>query len=297
MPIVFLQDSAPPIGKTVLGVLWRRVASERIAFAPSENELLRQFRSTESHGSGIHRPISHGNLYGTLFNVPNTATHVVCPVCGKSSSLKTFPAGGGKDLVLQTYRSLGRGKGFAVSARESGIGDRRLGSALAPKVLQTLTVLAAHGHTSIVEVLAAVGREGLAEADERASKVEAKNRSLEAEISADRKARGALDREVAELHQTVARALRQWQDGQRQVAILQRRLDRLGETNERLVGATRAGVESLQNLRDELKDADRGAKELADHVRKMRAIVEAVQALRAANKDGPGERRADHDAR
>ncbi len=226
-----------------------------------------------------------------------TATHVVCPVCGKSSSLKSFPAGGGKDLVLQTFRSLGRGKGFAVVARESGIDNRKLGSALTPKVLETLSILTSHGHTSTAEILAAVGAKALVAETQKGSETATKMAALESEIAFEKKTREFLEHEVTELQTSASRVLHHWRDEERRAAILQRQMNRLREPNERLIAATREGVESLQALRDELKGAGRGAKELGEHLRRMRAIVEAVQAVREAQNALPVERRSAHDAR
>lgn len=152
--------------------------------------------------------------------------------------------------------------------------------------------MTAHGHTSTAEIVAAVGGDRLgAEADET-QELSAKIGHLESELSAERKTRSFLEREVTELQNGLTRLLHRWRDDERKLAILQRRLDHLGEPNERLMAATREGVKSLQALRAERTGSDRGAKELAEHVRRMRAIVEAVQAVREASKVAPAERTA-----
>ncbi len=207
--------------------------------------------------------------------------------------------------MLQTFRSLGRGKGFSVISRESGIDDSRLGSALAPKVLETLSILAAHGHTSTAEVLAAVGeapagggpRKAAEDGAKGSSDADSKIHSLESELAFERKTREFLEREVTELQTSASRVLHHWRDEERRAAILQRQVNRLREPADRLVAATREGVESLQTLRAELKGTSRGAKELTDHVRKVRAIVEAVQTVRDAQGALPDVRRERHDAR
>lgn len=181
--------------------------------------------------------------------------------------------------------------------RESGIDNRKLASALAPKVLDTLSILASHGHTSTAEVLAAVGEKPPAEGAEKGAGSKAMLAALETELSFEKKTREFLEREVTDLQTSASRVLRHWRDEERRTAILQRQMNRLREPNERLVAATREAVESLQTLREELKGANRGAKELTDHVRKMRAIVEAVQAVRDAQNALPAERRGAHDAR
>lgn len=182
-------------------------------------------------------------------------------------------------------------------ARESGIADRRLASALTPKVLETLSVLASHGHTTTAEVLAAVGARALVAEVEKGAERASKLAALESELAFEKKTREFLEHEVTDLQTSASRVLRHWRDEERRAAILQRQMNRLREPNERLVAATREGVESLQTLRDELKGATRGTKELADHVRRMRAIVEAVQAVRDAQSALPVERRDAHDAR
>lgn len=226
-----------------------------------------------------------------------TATHIVCPVCGKSSSLKSFPAGAGTDLVLQTFRSLGRGKGFTVAARESGINDRRLGAALAPKVLETLSVLAAHGHISVDEILAAVDNASSPTRAEEGPELGTMSTRFETELALEKKTRAFLEHEITDLQTSTSRVLSHWREEERRTAMLQRRIKRFEELSDRLVMATREGVESLQALRDELKGASRGSKELADHVRRMRVVVEAVQAVRDAQNEPAVRRGGPHDAR
>ncbi len=217
------------------------------------------------------------------------ATHVVCPICGKSSSLKSFPAGGATDIVLQTFQGMGRGKGFSVVSRQSGIDDRALAEALKPKLLDLLAVLAVHGHVTRDEIVDSVGQPGETLRVELPSVRETKARELNAELTAERKTRAFLEDEITDLQNGMTKLLRQWREAERRDALSQRRLSALSERTERLVAATREGVESLQRLRGEMKHADRGARELADHVRKMRAIVESVQSLRAAQPTAPRE--------
>ncbi len=237
------------------------------------------------------------NLYGTLFIALGTATHVVCPICGKSSSLKSFPAGGGTDIVLQTFQGMGRGKGFRVVERESGIDDRKLAEALKPKLLGLLAVLAAHGHITRPEIVDSVRGAANAPRIELPADADARTRELAAELDAERKTREFLEDEVTDLQNGMSKFLRQWREAERRDALAQRRSGELRDDTDRLVAATREGVASLQRLRTEMKDADRGAPELADHVRKMRAIVESVQALRVPEKPASRERRGAHDAR
>lgn len=227
------------------------------------------------------------NLYGTLFHVFITATHVVCPICGKSSSIRSFPAGGGTDIVLQTFQGLGRGKGFSVVSRESGLDDRKLVQTLRPKLLELLAVFAAHGHALTAVELAALGVEARPPPAENSSDLTSKIRTLEAELRAERKTREFVETEVTDLQTGLTKLLRQWRDEERRAAISQRQLAALRDQTERLVAATREGVESLQKLRADLKGSTRAERSLASHVAKMRAVVEAVQTLRASQKEAP----------
>ncbi len=218
------------------------------------------------------------------------ATHVVCPICGKSSSIKTFPAGAGTDLVLQTFRSLGRGKGFQVATRESGIDDKKIAQALKPKLLGFVSVFVDHGHVTTDEIIESVVDEAGWLALDRDLASDAKQREPDVELAVEKRTRAFLEREVTELQLGQSRLLKQWREAERDDTILRHRLDDLNTRTDRLVAATRDGVDSLQRLRGEMKNATRGTKELAEHLRKMRAIVEAVQALREAHRAPPGER-------
>ncbi|MFA5895335.1 MAG: hypothetical protein WC985_00310 [Thermoplasmata archaeon] len=88
---------------------------------------------------------------------------VGCPVCGKWSSPKTFPAGPGNDLPLKVVRGLGRGKGFEVVGTGSGLNDRDLCLQVKEKLLSLATVLAAHGYLASREVEAALGKAGMSQ--------------------------------------------------------------------------------------------------------------------------------------
>lgn len=237
------------------------------------------------------------NLYGTLFDAGATPTHVVCPICGKSSSVKSFPAGRGNEIMYQTFQGMGRGKGFAVVSRESALDDRSLATALKPKLLELVSALAGHGHITRLEILNSVGGAPEPEAVSRTASADLIVRRLEDQLVAEKKTRDFLEREVTDLQLGVTRMLKQWRDAERQNARAQRQLNELRARKERLVVATRDVVESLQRLRSELKNEKRGAAELADHVRHVRAIVESVQSLHVSQRTEPREVRGDHDAR
>ncbi len=187
---------------------------------------------------------------------------------------------------------MGRGKGFSVVSRESGIDDRKVAAALKPKLLDLLTVFAAHGHTSAEEVLSAIHAEDRPHGGGDSSDLTARIRTLELELTAERKTREFLETEVTDLQQGLAKLLKQWRSEERHAAISQRQLVAAHDHTERLVAATREGVESLQKLRADLKGATRAERSLTTHVAKVRAIVEAVQALRALQQTpSPGEAR------
>lgn len=142
-----------------------------------------------------------------------------------------------------------------------------------------------------------MGAKALVAEIQKGSETAVKMAALESELAFEKKTREFLEHEVTELQTGASRVLHHWRDEERRAAILQRQMNRLREPNERLIAAAREGVESLQALREELKGAGRGAKELAEHLRRMRAIVEAVQAVREAQNALPVERRSAHDAR
>lgn len=221
----------------------------------------------------------------------------MCPVCGKSSSLKTFPAGVGDDLMLQTFRGMGRGRGFAVVSRESGIDDPALATALKPKVLGLLGVLVAHGHVTRSEISNSFGDEEETTAEGFSSPTPANASEMESELAAERKTRAILEQEVTELQMGVTRLLRQWREEEQRVAILQRDLDRLREPSARLIEATSEGALTLELLRAELRGICRGRKELNELVQNMQAIVEAAKAVGLAGRPESHERPGAHDAR
>ncbi len=199
--------------------------------------------------------------------------------------------------MLQTFQGMGRGKGFSVVSRQSGIDDRELAQALKPKLLDLVAVLASHGHITRAEIDDSVGAGVQTHRLELPSSTAQNLRSVQAELTAERKTREFLEHEVTDLQLGMTKLLRQWREAERRDALSARRIDELRAHTDRLVAATREGVGSLGRLRAELKNADRGAKELAEHVRKVRAIVEAVQALRLPQNPEPRDRGEGHDGR
>lgn len=220
------------------------------------------------------------HLYGTVTYPAFMPTHVVCPICGKSSSIRSFPAGGGDDIVLQTFQSLGRGKGFSVVSRESGIDDVALGRALKPKLLELVSVFASHGHASANEILAAAGVDRLAATTEITAPVESSVRMLEDELAREKKTREFLEREVTDLQLHLTRTADEgWTAAQRLKAAAQL-VARYRDGAGRIVATTRDCVAGLQDLRAQVKGNPRAERLVADHARRLRGIVQVVQEWR-----------------
>lgn len=217
------------------------------------------------------------------------ATHVVCPICGKSSSLRSFPAGGGTDLVLQTFQSLGRGKGFSVVSRESGMTDPTLVAALKPKLFGLMAAFVAHGHTSADEILASIGVEVPPPTAEARRARESKFHMLESELLLEKHTRAFLEADIADLKHGLQRSLHRWQTTDRERVEANRQLEELRAHADRLIAATREGVESLQRLREELRASTTGQEALTEHARKIRAIVEVVKAMQLPKKSAPAQ--------
>ncbi len=182
---------------------------------------------------------------------------------------------------------MGRGKGFSVVSRESGIDDRKVAAALKPKLLELVAAFAAHGHASPAEVLSAMGVEDSAVADRNSSDLTAKIRALETELEAERKTREFVETEVTDLQTGLAKLLRHVRDEERRAAISQRQMAATRNHTDRLVAAAREAVESLQTLRENLSSSARAERSFASHAMKMRALVEAVQTLRASQSATP----------
>jgi hypothetical protein len=70
---------------------------------------------------------------------------VVCPLCGKSTSLRRFPSGFEVDIVVRTVRGLGRGRGFETVNEESVLGDDEVTPLIVNRVLDILSVLLRKG--------------------------------------------------------------------------------------------------------------------------------------------------------
>lgn len=222
----------------------------------------------------------------------------MCPICGKSSSAKSFPAGGGTDIILQTFQSLGRGKGFKVASRESGLDNRELGRAISPKLLRILSALVDHGHLSRTEVANAVGTGKTDGPDGLILVARSEIHALESELGLERKTRAFLEDEVTNLQLGLTRQARRLREAQRRANASQSYLEELRTTREHLVAATKDGVTSLQALRAQLRNAGHVDDDvLADHVQRMRAIVEVVRGLQRPERKKEGTGPEPHDTR
>ncbi len=182
-------------------------------------------------------------------------------------------------------------------SRESGIEDKTLARSLTPKVLGLLSALAERGHVSEVEILDSLHRTP----DNRRTAVAdddlADRRHLEAELDLEKKARAFLEDEVSDLQFGRTKLVSSVREAERRDADSRRRLDELQGQTARLIATTREAVESLQTLREELNAAGVRSKHLAEHVRRIRAVVESVQRLRAPQNRESRGRAADHTAR
>lgn len=190
-------------------------------------------------------------------------------------------------MVLQTFQSLGRGKGFSVVSRESGMNDSRLVEALKPKLLSLMAALVSHGHASAEEILSAIGVEAPPPTAEARRSRESKMRMLESELLLEKHTRAFLEADVADLKRGLQRSLNRWQTTDRQREAAERQLEEQRAHIDRLVAATRQGVESLRRLRAELGASPMGGPALAEHTRTMRAIVEVVRGMQASKKSAP----------
>ncbi len=199
--------------------------------------------------------------------------------------------------MLQTFQSLGRGKGFSVVSRESGINDPNLANALKPKLLSLMATLVSHGHASADEILAAIGVEVPPPTAEARRSRESKFRMLESELLLEKHTRAFLEADIADLKRGLQRSLHRWQTTDRERAAATRELEDLRIHLDRLRAATREGVESLQRLRAELRASTLGQEALAEHTRKMRAIVEVVRDMQASKKPAASAAATTHAAR
>jgi hypothetical protein len=70
---------------------------------------------------------------------------LVCPLCGKSSTLRAFAdAAFTGDILTQTFRGLGRGRGFAVASRDVLLDDNPTTRLIGSRALALVVTLLDH---------------------------------------------------------------------------------------------------------------------------------------------------------
>jgi len=79
---------------------------------------------------------------------------LVCPLCGKSSSLHYFdPSEHDLDIIVQEVHGLGRGKGFEVGSQTSVLGDDEITPIVVDRVLAIVKMLIDNDCLKIEELL------------------------------------------------------------------------------------------------------------------------------------------------
>ncbi len=202
------------------------------------------------------------------------ATHAVCPLCSKSSSVRSFPSGEGKDIILQSFKGLGRGKGFAVVERESGLGDRYLCIAVKERLLSLMAAFVDHGYVTPRELTEVATRVkppgGPPLPGNEVATLKARVASLEAKLQRERTARGYLEVEVADLERQAAQKEEASKDHEDKVTDMQERLEGLQGAPERFA-AIRDHVRSLHRSMGQL--------ELAAYEDKDEPLSELLQVM------------------
>jgi hypothetical protein len=92
---------------------------------------------------------------------------LVCPLCGKSTSLRRYdPTDFADDILVQNVRGLGRGRGFAVVGRRSILDDAEITRLIGERVLTIARLLLDHDRLSTDDVVSRLGPH-VADAGER----------------------------------------------------------------------------------------------------------------------------------
>lgn len=228
-----------------------------------------------------------------------TATHAVCPLCGKSSSLQSFPSGGGGDIILQTFRGLGRGKGFTVESRTSGLQDVHICTAVKPKVVEILAKLADHGYVAPDDLVRVVKplRLHLATDEERREleSLRARVKSFDAELRLERGSRDFLERELhdAEIRLKNEKDARIWAELRAQEAYAS--VEDTRKAMGRVIAAYGQSIRALRKLQEALRDtpyAEETVRLTTHNLAQMLQIVEELRALRiikSATRRGPDQ--------
>lgn len=225
----------------------------------------------------------------------------MCPLCGKSSSLQSFPSGDGGDIILQTFRGLGRGKGFTVESRTSGLEDRHLCTAVKPKVVDILSTLADRGYVvpdDLVRVVKPL-RLHLSTEDERLEleSLRARVKTFDAELKLERGSRDFLERELhdVEIRLNNEKDARIWAELRAQEAYAQ--VEDTRKAMGRVLSAYGDSIRGLRKLQTELREtpyAEETVKVVTRNLEEMLELVQELRTLRAiksATRSPPGPTR------
>lgn len=105
-------------------------------------------------------------------------SHIVCPVCGKSSFLRSFaPEKMNSDIYVYSVTGLGRGRGFGVTGSMSIVSSpeyRQVRKQLATRMIVVLELLAETGTISKEQIIQELGLDDVIKAPLAA--MEEKNR-------------------------------------------------------------------------------------------------------------------------
>ena len=201
------------------------------------------------------------------------ATHAVCPLCGKSSSLKTFPSGPGTDVPLQAFRGRGRGRGFDVIPRGSALVDERLRESVLAKLRVIVESFQARGYP--LTLMTDRPSERFPPEPPIPNPVEASD-----ELAMARSTIEFLEREVDRVETALESEHELRRRGHVWAAVLRHRLDETARIQARLVDASHACARSLRQLRETTKGfSDDSIPGLVSGLRELVALLGQLKEL------------------
>ncbi len=216
--------------------------------------------------------------------------HVSCPLCAKWSSVRRFPAGAGSDIPLAEFRGLGRGRGFRLGSRTSGLADRDLCLAVKEKTLQIVGALVAHGylsHRDVLRVLDSAGlKEGLKGAQAEADSWKQKATQLEAE-------RQYYEMEIERLEEQERAAVRRRREMEAGIKELEQRLSSVESDRDSLVAKVRKLLRKLRGVADDLEYAAMMDEDLSDTREKLTKAMDGFESAADLSSDEEGPEAAD----